>query len=610
MAGVFSATIVPTAGAVTPINTNTGDHIEVQNYTSIQLAKNFIRLGGRLRTSGESISSNGGINGSLSYSYLLDPCTDPSITSKPTNCLTTATTPCSTANVTAGSPVYSSYQCSVPFQFNQTTINKLSISARETDIGIYAEDDWKAKNNLTISYGVRMEAQNYISSTHDFAPRTSIAYGVPRKSGKTITVLRAGGGIFYNRFSLGSIASIVQNNPNNQTDQIFTSPSTACTPAGVTSPSTPGACNPAGSGVTGGKSTIPIAGPGLRAPYVIQGAATIEQALGKYVNVTGTYLHSQGLHQFLTRQFLDSSNYCGTSPATTGYVQCMESEGVFRQNQLIFSTNISTPKGITFFGNYSANWANSNISNILNPTSSSADYGRAGFAVRSQLNFGGNIPLPYHISASPLIFARSGSPYNVFTGVDENDDSLTNDRPAFQPGTSKAVCTQASSFYTPPKQTSFSYGENYTPIPVNYCTGPANVTISLRLGRTFGFGPRTDAGRAGGGGGRGGGGGAAGGFAGIGGGGGAGGGGARGGGGGGGGRGGGGGGGGRGTSTGRKYNLTIAAQAQNLFNEIPYGTPTSTLTSALFGKPTTLMGMPFASANAVRRITLSANFFF
>ena len=71
---------------------------------------------------------------------------------------------------------------------------------------MYLEDDWKARDNLTISYGLRMEAQNYINSTHDFAPRLSIAYGIPRKNGKpTLTVLRGGFGIFYDRFSEGAL---------------------------------------------------------------------------------------------------------------------------------------------------------------------------------------------------------------------------------------------------------------------------------------------------------------------------------------------------------------------------------------------------------------------
>ena len=37
--------------------------------------------------------------------------------------------------------------------------------------------------------------------------------------------------------------------------------------------------------------------------------------------------------------------------------------------------------------------------------------------MRSRLNVGGTVPLPFHITASPLIFANSGSPYSITTGV-------------------------------------------------------------------------------------------------------------------------------------------------------------------------------------------------
>ena len=68
------------------------------------------------------------------------------------------------------------------------------------------------KPNLTFSYGIRMEAQNAINSSHDFAPRLAIAYGVPRKNGKTTTVIRGGFGVFFNRFGLGSIEGQIANN--------------------------------------------------------------------------------------------------------------------------------------------------------------------------------------------------------------------------------------------------------------------------------------------------------------------------------------------------------------------------------------------------------------
>ena len=67
-----------------------------------------------------------------------------------------------------------------------------------------------------------------------------------------------------------------------------------------------------------------------------------------------------------------------------------------------------------------------------------------------------------------------------------------------------------------------------------------------------------------------------------------------------------GGGGGRsGSNTGRKYNLTLGAFAQNLFNEVPYSSPNGNLNNPQFGKTTSIQG-----GNSVRRITLQANFSF
>jgi hypothetical protein len=267
-----------------------------------------------------------------------------------------------------------------------------------------------------------------------------------------------------------------------------------------------------------------------------------------------------------------------------------------------------TRKGITLFGFYAASWADSNISNVTNPYNPRVDYGRAAFAVTSRMAVGGNIPLPWHISASPLIFAQSGSPYNITTGLDENLDSVYNDRPAFLPGANSASCKNASTFSTP------AVGSSYTPIPVNYCTGPATASVNLRLARTFGIGPKTEATLAaeartagGGPGGPGGPGGFGGGPGGPGGGGGGGG---RGPGGGGPGGPGGPGGFGGGGNSGRKYNLTIGAQASNLFNQVPYGIPVSTLSSSNFGQTTSLQGGFMASGNSVRRIMLQANFSF
>jgi Carboxypeptidase regulatory-like domain len=561
--------IFTTGGSSQGTSRSTSTHIEVQNYTSIALAKNFIRFGGRLRTTGESLTSTGGQNGTFTYSYLLDPCTDPHQTKKPSNCAAGVTTPCDQAN--AG---ISSYQCGLPGQYNVTTINQATVNGRLTDVGLYLEDDWKAKPNLTLSYGLRYEAQNLINSAYDLAPRVSFAYGIPRGGGKsTTTVVRGGYGIFYDRFVLSDFLTTQQLNGTAQVKATFINPGITCTPTN------PGGCGSS----TSSRPTTYTFGNGLRSSYTLQSAIGVDQQLGRAATVSVNYLNARGVHQYLSRNFVSDEDF--------NYQ--FQSGGVYHENQLLINMNARLQK-VTLFGFYALSFANANTSGSgFFPTSNTdtrVDYGRSTFAKTNMGVFGGSLQLPYKFMASPFMIAQSGTPYNLTTGLDPQGTSIYNQRPYFVNG-DRGGCRVASDF-------SSTQTGSLTPVPINYCAGPANFTLNLRLARTFGFGPKTEVAGGGGQGGQGG---------------------NRGGPGrggpGGGGRGPGGPGGGGpmgmgGGNSGHRYSVTFGAQAFNVFNVIPYGTPTSSLSSPRFGQFTTLAGGPFSSSTAVRRITLQAAFNF
>ncbi len=69
-------------------------------------------------------------------------------------------------------------------------------------LGLFVQDEWRLKRDLTLSLGLRYERETIIKDNDNFGPRVGIAYD-PFGSGRT--VLRAGAGIFYNRVLLRTV---------------------------------------------------------------------------------------------------------------------------------------------------------------------------------------------------------------------------------------------------------------------------------------------------------------------------------------------------------------------------------------------------------------------
>jgi hypothetical protein len=476
-----------------------------------------------------------------------------------------------------------------PTQYSVTS-GSPQVSVGWVDAGLYAEDEWRAKPNLSFTYGLRYESQNNIHDHADFAPRLGFAWGIGSNGKATPkTVVRGGFGIFYDRFGYNLVQRAELLNGTTQQSVVVTDPQ-FFTNVPSTLPST-------------AAPTIYKISSDLRAPYTIQSAASIERQITKSATVSVTYLNSRGEHAL----YIDNVNapYVtgGATPnGTNQNVYQYTSGGIFRQNQLIANVRLNTGRRVSLFGFYTLSYAKSNASSGGNPggffasgTTSTAsflsdqhdpmaDYGRAAFDVRHRAFVGGNISLPRSFSLSPFVIINSGQPYNLTTGQDNNADSIFNDRPWFTTGTG-GVCTANSSFSTT---------TTGTRVPVNYCTGRGNATFNLRLSKTIGLGRETknaSGGMMGPGGPRGG---------------------PRGGGLGPGGLSGSGGNMffGQGNSSNRRYNLTFSISARNLLNSFNPGPPVGNLSSPFFGQSIALAGGPFSSASANRRVDLQVRFSF
>ena len=582
------------------------NHYELQNYTSIVHGRHFVKFGGRLRATTDSNDSRILFNGMYAF---------PSLTAYRNTLLGGGV--CPTASVSCGPSQFSI--SNGPPIFHVTLV----------DAGLYAEDDWRIRNNMDLSYGLRFETQGGISDHANWAPRISYSWGFGK--GRTPkTVLRAGFGIFYDRFTFDLLLQTERLNANGtgQNQYVVRNPIyyPTLTPSEIESLISSSAVSPTHYQVA----------PNFEAPSTMQTAVGIERQLAKNATLALTYLNSRGEHQIFIKNinaplpgtFNPADPSSGVRPNTALYgnasVFQYDPEGIFRQNQLIANFRASLGSKLSLFGYYVLNDAHGDLGTsspvnsetsvtggftsgaststpnfLSDPYNPMVDYGRTSFDIADRGLVGGTISLPHGVRLNPFIVVNSGSPYNLTVGEDLFGANTYNSRPALvSPSTCTAPTSRSANVVCTPLGTYDVSPTVNEQLPVNYGTASTLFTANIRVSKTFGFGRESAGATAatpGGGGG-----------------------------GGGGGRGGPGGGlGGRGLggtgsrggmmsapTTNRRYNLTLSVFARNAINRLNLAPPVANVDSPQVGQYQSLASGLFASGTASRRIDLQAIFSF
>lgn len=564
---------------------------ELSNFITISQGSHAIKLGGRARETSITSFSTANFNGS--YTFSLGAGAVPSCLSslavggyQPTSLDLYAQTQ---RLLSQGVPISTIIaQGCGPTQFTLSAGNPL-LKVRQEDFGFFAQDDWRARPNLTVSYGLRYETQTNIRDHNDWAPRLAIAWAPgAKKNAPSKTVIRAGYGWFYSRVPIGDAQSALRNNGYNQQSYQLTASPTVVLNSYPALPS-----SAALGGATLKQQNINVIDKSDQGSLLSQTSIGLERSLPARTSISFNFINSRGTHVARQRDInapIPSLYFAGSTVLPYpgfGPIYSFETSGIFKQTQFITSVNTRFNRRFSMNGYYVLGFAHTNANGLpMNQYDANLDWGRASYDKRHSGYIGGTINLPWAINAAPFITLSTGGPFNITTGKDYAGSGIFNLRPAFAtaPGPNSHVITTPYGVFDTNPTSSEAF------IPYNYGSGPANISANIRLSRTWGWGekvaanPNAAGGGDGGGGGRGGGPGfgVAAGGGGMGG---------RGGGGRGGGGGGfGGGGGGRGGASGKKYSLTASVNARNFINHVNLGNPNGSVTSPFFGQSTALSG--------------------
>jgi hypothetical protein len=482
-------------GATTPRSTDLQSNYELQNYTSLLHGTHFFRFGIRLRSQWDDNYSNSNFNGTYTFSGGSGPELDGNgqIVLGPSG--TPVIIPISSIEQYRRTIVYGSQAREFgggPSQFTLTA-GIPSVSVHQFDVAPFFGDDWRIRPNLTLSLGLRYEWQTNISDWRDLAPRVALAWapGPLSRAGKT--VLRAGFGMFYDRFPLGN--TLLANRYNGVLQQQYV----------VTNPEFYPAIPPPSSLSKALAPTVQVVDSSMRAPYLMQSAFTLERQLPANNTLAVTYTNTHGLHllhsENINAPLLGTYNpnvpgsgvlpYPGQGP-----ILLMQSTGIYNQNQLIVNVNSKINPAVSLFGYYVWNKAMSDTDGVSTfsavPYSSVGEYGPAASDVRHHIMVGGTLNLRWDIRLNPLFEIRTGVPFNITSGQDLYGTTLFTARPGIATDPSRPGVVQTPYGLLDPNPIS---GE--TILSRNYGRAPAQVGLNLRIGKTWGFGPEKGAGGSG-----------------------------------------------------------------------------------------------------------------
>ena len=304
-----------------------------------------------------------------------------------------------------------------PATYTQRTGNPL-VDYSQWQAGLYIQDDWRARSNLTISAGVRSELQTHLRDRWNFAPRGGFTWS-PFASGKT--TVRGGAGLFYDWLESETYEQLLRVDGVRQQDVIVRNP-------GYPDPFVGGA---ALQRLPGSKYVL---APDVSMPMRAMANIGVVQRLTPMISANVGYSRTRAWDRWRGMN-INAPGPDGVRPdPSLGNVTQVESTGGMRGDTVNAGMSMNVPGRRLFAtAHYVFTRQENNTDGAFSVPADSrnpdAEWGPATGLGRHMISSMLTTTLFSRIRVGLNTTIRSAGPYNVTTGRDDNGDAVFNDRP-------------------------------------------------------------------------------------------------------------------------------------------------------------------------------------
>ena len=307
------------------------------------------------------------------------------------------------------------YQAGIPTTYTQRTINPNGGYSLHR-FGWYLQDSYRVNRSVMISGAIRHDMQTRLSDWTNFSPRASISWTLPGRK----TTLRSSIGVWPQFFEGGLYEQTLWANGQQQRDIVI---------------SNPGFPDPFLGGIplASQPPSIVRAHRDIVMPYTRRVSAGVDRTLTNWARLRATYSHQIGRNLFRSRDLNAPVN--GVRPDST-LRNITQLESTARSQNQSLEVNVMLnhrPRRFSANVGYTLGEALNETDGALSlPPDSfdlSQEWGPSRQDVRHRVFASMNTDVKAGFRVNMNVRAQSAFPYNITTGLDENRDGQTNERP-------------------------------------------------------------------------------------------------------------------------------------------------------------------------------------